>query len=110
MDFWTIHDAGAGFTGRYISLIQSVGMWGVIVKILFNLEISQMGKWLIALICVNIVLDTIVGYFYKKSGLLEYSSHYSSKKQYANPYMVEMKKTIEGIAEKVGSENHFTEL
>jgi phosphatidylglycerophosphate synthase len=109
-DIWTLKDMGAGFTGRYISLITTIGIWGMIFKILFGMEIEVLGQWLILAIVANILLDIWVGHQYIKSGLLEYSRNYEIKKKHLSPQWVELISTLKKICKKLGIDDDFTPL
>jgi len=107
---WFFKGQGALLTGNYISLIQSVGNWGVILTILFKWDIAKVGKWIILLIIINISLDLIAGYFYIKSGLKEYEGRYMAKSHYISPQWVELEETLKETNKALKVPHHFIEL
>ena len=108
--FWFIKDEGANFTGKYVSLVTQIGMWGMIIKILFNVELNVVGKWLIILIVINIASDFIVGVISIISGLYNYRLNLRSKNKTMNPVSYETIETLKSICGKLGIEHSFSEV
>jgi hypothetical protein len=108
--FWYYKGVGATFTGNYISLVQSVGNWGMILAVLFKFDLSKTGKWLILFIILNITLDLLAGWLKLKYKLVEYENNYLAKQKNISPFNAELRQTLESIAEKTGAKNYFTEL
>ena len=55
-NFWFYKNIGAGFTGSYVSLITQIGLWGAIIKIIWNIDLSLLSKIGIGLGVISIIL------------------------------------------------------
>lgn len=82
---WFWKDKGSAFTGRYISLIQQIGIWGLILKELFGIELITVGKWLIVLVIGNMIIDISFGLFDIISGWYKFRAYFLGVSKKENP-------------------------
>ncbi len=107
--FWFYKDSGASLTGRYVSLFTQIGMWGMIIKVLFGVELLIVGKWLVILVLINIVSDFVVGIIYIFSGLWKYRLYLLGTTKDKNPVGWANMETLKRICKRLGIKDAFEE-
>ena len=117
-DFSTLKSIGNAFLSEiksYLPISDWIGKAGMYQIALWAIHVDWIKYWMILLFLIikfyaMIFINWLGGRIAIKTGLYKAQQHYNTKQEHLNPYQVELRKTVENIAEAVKAKSEFTKL